>query len=144
MSGKLNPDVTVVGLDECYQLIKAIRDTVFIVEQGVPSELEWTGDDEKYLHILARIRGVAIGTARMSLEGNIGRMAVNKQYRQFGIGSSMLRFLISYARDNLDVSVLFLNSQLHAIPFYEKYHFKCYGESFIDAGIEHIHMRLNI
>ncbi|TKB87265.1 MAG: GNAT family N-acetyltransferase, partial [Nitrospira sp.] len=59
--------------------IRAIRETVFIHEQGVPVELEWDGLDLSCAHVLAwNDREEAIGTARMQQNGTIGRMAVLK------------------------------------------------------------------
>ncbi|MEC8692543.1 MAG: GNAT family N-acetyltransferase, partial [Bacteroidota bacterium] len=34
----------------------------------------------------------------------------------------------------------YLHAQLHAIPFYEKYGFKCTGPEFEEAGIQHFKM----
>jgi predicted GNAT family N-acyltransferase len=52
--------------------IRAIRETVFIHEQGVPVELEWDGLDSACAHVLAwNNRGEAIGTARMQQNGTI-------------------------------------------------------------------------
>ena len=41
----------------------------------------------------------------------------------------------------LGLEELELNSQVHAVPFYEKLGYQAYGEIFLDAGIEHRHMK---
>ena len=59
--------------------LRAIRHEVFIVEQNVPADLEFTGDDDQHHHVIAiNAQGDPIGTARLSAAGKIGRMAVLK------------------------------------------------------------------
>jgi predicted GNAT family N-acyltransferase len=56
--------------------IRAIREAVFIQEQGVPAELEWDGSDAQATHLLAiEPGGQAVGTARLLPDGRLGRMA---------------------------------------------------------------------
>jgi hypothetical protein len=43
--------------------VKAIRNKVFVEEQGVPPELEWDGLDEHSYHVLAYAPDGPIGTA---------------------------------------------------------------------------------
>mgnify|MGYP001313229987 CR=1 FL=1 len=117
--------------------IKAIRETVFIHEQGVPVELEWDGLDSSCAQVLAwNDRGEAIGTARMQQNGTIGRMAVLKDWRSRGVGRALLQTLLDLAvRQGLPrVS---LSAQIHALGFYERAGFHAVGELFIDAGIPH-------
>ena len=117
--------------------IRAIRETVFIHEQGVPVELEWDGLDSSCAQVLAwNDRGEAIGTARMQQNGTIGRMAVLKDWRSRGVGRALLQTLLDLAvRQGLPrVS---LSAQIHALGFYERAGFHAVGELFIDAGIPH-------
>lgn len=134
-------------LDESDQeAIRAIREQVYIIEQSVPEELEWDGLDEDCLHLLAtHPQHGAIATARLHYDnntghGHIGRMSVLKDWRQQGIGRSMLDMLIEHA-DMQQISQLELNAQTHAIDFYLKAGFTVYGEEFQDAGIPHYSMR---
>jgi len=54
--------------------IRAVRETVFMAEQGVPEELEWDGLDPEAIHVVARNRnGEVIGTGRLLASGQIGR-----------------------------------------------------------------------
>ena len=117
--------------------IRAIRETVFIHEQGVPEELEWDGLDSSCAHVLAwNDRGEAIGTARMQRNGTIGRMAVLKDWRGRGVGRALLQtFLNLAARQGL--TRVSLSAQTHAVGFYEQAGFHLVGEPFMDAGIPH-------
>ena len=117
--------------------IRAIRETVFIHEQGVPVELEWDGLDSSCAHVLAwNDRGEAIGTARMQRNGTIGRMAVLKYWRGRGVGRDLLQTLLDLAvRQGLPRVTL--SAQIHALGFYERAGFHVVGEPFMDADIPH-------
>jgi predicted GNAT family N-acyltransferase len=117
-----------------------IRETVFVVEQGVPVELELDGVDAECHHVLAfDSRDRPIGTARMQQSGHIGRIAVRREWRKRGVGSRLLAALVELARreglDSVD-----LDAQVHAIGFYEKHGFRTRGEVYLDAGIPHRNM----
>ena len=58
--------------------LRAVREAVFVQEQGVPLELEWDALDPLCVHVLARDdrRPRPIGTGRLTPEHKIGRMAV--------------------------------------------------------------------
>jgi predicted GNAT family N-acyltransferase len=45
--------------------IRAIREAVFVHEQGVPPELEWDAHDAGAQHVLAFIDGQSVGTGRL-------------------------------------------------------------------------------
>ncbi len=114
----------------------AIRDAVFVAEQGVPEDIERDDDDAHARHVLARNAGGApIGCARM-VDGRIGRMAVLPGWRGRGVGSAMLRHLleIASATGRRQVS---LHAQVDALPFYRKHGFRPEGDRFLEAGIEH-------
>ena len=117
--------------------IRAIRETVFIHEQGVPVELEWDGLDSSCAHVLAwNDRGETIGTARMQRNGTIGRMAVLKDWRGRGVGRALLQTLLDLAvRQGLPRVTL--SAQTHALGFYERAGFHVVGKPFMDAGIPH-------
>jgi len=116
--------------------LRSIRTRVFIEEQNVPVELEWEEDDINCVHLLVKNDDEYIATARLLGSGQIGRMAVLKSYRQCGIGSKMLKKLLSIA-ETLDLNTVFLNAQVNAVPFYKRFGFQEQGDIFDDAGIPH-------
>ncbi len=121
-----------------------IRTRVFVDEQQVPVELEQDEMDPQCLHIKALAKsGEIVGTARLLPNHYIGRMCVLKSYRNRGIGAKMLSFLIALAKKKGFTS-LYLNGQLSALAFYEKQGFRADSEVFLEAGIEHQHMSLNL
>ncbi len=118
-----------------------IRREVFVLEQAVPEELEWDGEDDTARHWLALIDGVPAGTVRMLADGHIGRMAVLAAHRQLGIGSRLLTAAIADARQRALIEV-YLHAQVHALRFYSAHGFVAEGAEFVDAGIPHRAMRL--
>jgi len=122
--------------------LKKVREEVFIREQHVPVALEWDGMDETAQHLLALSdAGDAIGCARLTGSGNIGRMAVLKPWRGLGVGRALLTKAVSiYLQQG--VEHVSLSAQMHAIPFYEKLDFMVFSKPYLDAGILHVDMRL--
>ncbi len=120
--------------------IRAVREAVFIQEQGIPAELEWDEDDASAQHILALVDKEAIGTARLLLDGRIGRMAVLQQWRRCGVGSAMLTQLIEIARQHGHHKIT-LSAQLTAAGFYQRHGFVPVGEIYQEVAIPHQKMR---
>lgn len=122
------------------QAAAALRQQVFVVEQGVPAELELDEMDAQSLHAVAYQDGVPVATGRLLPDGHIGRMAVRQDARGAGTGSLVLCALMDEARRRGDRDVV-LHAQLSARDFYARHGFEPEGEVFMDAGIEHIAMR---
>jgi predicted GNAT family N-acyltransferase len=120
--------------------LSAIRHEVFVDEQAVPIELELDEHDAHCHHWLAYIDGRAVATVRVRGNGNIGRMAVRKSFRGQGVGTTLLKTVVDYAKDQ-DWRVLSLAAQDHAISFYAEAGFTTYGDIFMDAGIPHQSMQ---
>jgi len=124
--------------------LRALRRAVFIEEQRVPEELEWDDADERCYHVLATSEeGQPIGTGRLKLDGQIGRMAVARDWRGRGVGGAILESLLALARKEGCTTVR-LHAQTHAIGFYAKYGFTAFGEEFDEAGIPHRMMELRL
>ncbi|HEY9202594.1 MAG TPA: GNAT family N-acetyltransferase [Gammaproteobacteria bacterium] len=121
-----------------------IRRTVFIEEQKVPENLEWDESDAKCTHVLVTDNNnKPLATARITNDGHIGRMAVLKAHRKRGIGSGMLKQLIDHARE-LELRRVTLNAQISAMPFYASHGFIAISDEFVDAGIPHKTMQLEL
>jgi len=138
-----NLNIVVADWTKDKEKLSKIRRIVFIDEQNVPEELEWDDDDADSIHFLVSIEQHVVATARLKKDGQIGRMAVLKEYRNQGIGSTLLAFVLQTAAQNRHKKV-YLHAQTSAIHFYEKQGFKAYGEIFYEANIPHRGMLLNI
>ena len=121
-----------------------LRVEVFVIEQGVPIELEWDEGDEVSIHAVAYDEaGLAVATGRLLPDGHIGRMAVRQSARGNGIGSQVLKTLLAKAAREGHTELV-LHAQLHAWGFYERHGFVGEGEEFMEAGIAHRRMRLKL
>ena len=121
------------------EILRTLRGEVFIREQSVPADMEWDEFDAQSRHVVAIADGVPIGTGRLLPDGQIGRMAVLRQWRGQGAGSALLTCLMDIAR-TLGVHRVQLNAQVQALPFYLNHGFQVEGEEFEDAGIPHCRM----
>jgi len=123
---------------------QSLRVEVFVVEQGVPIELEWDEADEVSTHAVAYDEsGQVIATGRLLPDGHIGRMAVRKSARGKGIGSEVLTALLAQAKRS-QFDELILHAQTHAIDFYINHGFQIEGDEFLEAGIPHRRMTLKL
>lgn len=123
-------------------LLRAIRGTVFVREQGVPEELEWDEFDATCRHALAlSLGGEAVGCGRILPNGHVGRICVMPQWRKQKVGTAIMEALLDEARTR-GYPEVDVDAQVHAVPFYERFGFSTRGKPFIDAGLPHIKMRL--
>ncbi|MCG7893802.1 MAG: GNAT family N-acetyltransferase [Candidatus Thiodiazotropha taylori] len=119
------------------ELLRQVREPVFIEEQGVPERMEWDDDDIIAYHLLALDnQQQPIGTARLLGSGQIGRMAVLAGWRNQGIGTALLLELLQQA-SRVGQDQVFLHAQTAAEPFYAKFGFIAEGEIFHEADIPH-------
>jgi ElaA protein len=128
----------------------AIRLRVFVEEQGVPLDLEIDEHDRSDAaarHALVRTGGVAVGTGRYyaadERTAQIGRMAVLAPSRGSGAGALLLEALVDAARGS-GFARAHLWAQTHAAGFYRRAGFRDDGAVFLDAGIPHQPMSLDL
>lgn len=127
-----------------HEAIDRLRVEVFEHEQGVPADMLWDDADPHSVLVLARdLEHRPVGTGRLTVDGRIGRMAVDKAWRNRGVGAAMLGMLLDAARQRSLDSVS-LHAQIHAVPFYLAHGFKSEGALFKEAGIDHQSMRLDL
>lgn len=123
------------------EALRAVREPVFVVEQGVPPEIEADELDPLCRHVLARdADGNPIGTGRLTPQRSIGRLAVLPDWRGKGVGAALLQALVDMAR-GLGHPVIELHAQVDAIGFYEQFAFETVGPEYLEAGIRHRNMR---
>ena len=125
----------------------ALRRTVFIEEQGVSEADEQDGLDHQCIHLLALQDGVPVGTARLMPlgdTGKVGRVCVLQQARGTGFGVALMRAAIDQFRAMPGIAHVKLGAQTHALAFYERLGFTPYGDVFMDAGIPHRNMVLDL
>jgi predicted GNAT family N-acyltransferase len=136
--------VRIMSWREALPLARPVREKVFVEEQSVSRDLEWDEWDEASDHAVALDPGGnPIGTARLLPDGRIGRMAVLKEWRRRGVGGALLAAVLDRARErSMERSVL--HAQTHAAGFYRRFGFSERGEEFLEAGIPHVEMTLDL
>ncbi len=126
---------------------RALRRTVFIEEQGVSEADEVDGQDDSAIHLLAYLNEAPVGTARLLLKGDtgkIGRVCVLREARGTGLGAALIRAALAEFRAIPGVTRATLGAQSHATGFHAALGFRVIGEEFIDAGIPHREMVLDL
>jgi predicted GNAT family N-acyltransferase len=108
-----------------------IRFAIFMSEKDAAG-VELDELDKDCAHAIAYDdAGKAIGTARMHPDGQIGRMAVMKEWRRRGVGAALLDGLVNEARARGLAEVRLL-AQVQALDFYRERGFVADGK--IQAG----------
>lgn len=140
-----NPfSVSLVNWHDGEPMLKSVRETVFIREQGISPELEWDELDQSCRHALVLSEHAeAIGCGRMQPDGHIGRIAVLPKWRKQKVGTAIMEALLDYAKTHRYPAVD-VDAQTYAVPFYHRFGFVEEGEVFQDAGLPHIKMRLKL
>ena len=132
----------------------AVRKEVFVVEQGVPEDIEYDAYDADAVHVLAvGTDGAPLGTGRLlhgaaaagktggdAGVGSLGRLAVTQAARGLGVGVALVRAIEDAARAR-GLAAVDLHAQTHALGFYERLGYVAYGPEFPDAGMPHRAMR---
>jgi predicted GNAT family N-acyltransferase len=142
----VRPTVRIAGKQEDFFRLIRLREEVFVIEQGVPLEIELDEADDRAIHFVAVLGGEIVGTARLVVKGKsgkIGRMAVRKKWRGKGVGAALIDFIKKYSKKRGSVG-LSLHAQESALSFYERLGFAVEGDRFYEAGIPHRKMVLNM
>ena len=124
-----------------------IRKKVFIEEQGVPEEIELDELDKSSFHAICFLNNHPVATGRLiKVSENhfqIGRMAVLKEYRRYGLGKAVIDFLENEAIET-GAKTITLHAQEYVKNFYLKSGYYEKGNVFLEAGILHIEMYKNL
>ena len=136
--------------------IRAARDLrikVFCDEQGVDPALEVDGLDDEATQLVAVDESGVVATCRLRYPGpddtreshgesgvcKLERMVVNRRLRGHGVGARLLSGAEDEGR-RAGARTMVLNSQRRAEAFYASHGYVAEGETFLDAGIEHVRM----
>lgn len=120
----------------------ALRERVFVGEQGVAVEADRDGRDPEAVHIVAIECSRVVGTCRLVFDdglARLGRMAVEPDLRGRGIGRDLLDVAERCARRAGAVRMR-LHAQTAARSLYERAGYEPRGDVFMEEGIEHVTM----
>jgi len=120
-----------------------VRMRVFVVEQQIPVAEEIDDADATATHAIALYQGQIVGTGRLLYRDDgmaqIGRMAVDRQFRRQGVGGRILAFLEDEARAQ-GIGSCLLHAQEYVKAFYAGSGYVERGDLFLEADIPHIEM----
>lgn len=123
-----------------------LRHEVFVDEQGVDAAQEHDGRDEGATHLVALRAGALVGTCRLLAEGDVvklGRLAVAAAHRRRGVAARLLAEGERWAREH-DSARIVLHAQSYARALYAAAGYRAVGDTFMEAGIEHVRMERSL
>jgi predicted GNAT family N-acyltransferase len=127
--------------DRLHSHAVAIRNTVFVEEQGFIDEFDEA--DGRAIHLVMYQGEEPIGVCRVFTEGEtwlLGRFAVQKAWREKGLGSLLLREAEETVRSH-GGTTLTLHAQCRAMAFYEKNGYTPFGEIEYEQDCPHMAMK---
>ncbi|TFH06219.1 MAG: GNAT family N-acetyltransferase [Methanosarcina sp.] len=119
-----------------------VRREVFVKEQNVPEEEEFDRADLRSHHVIVYANARPVATGRLFKDGEtwlIGRISVRKEYMGKQLGKLVVEKLLEKAVE-MGAGEIHIHAQTHAVSFYENFGFVAYGDTFLEANIEHISM----
>ena len=135
-----------LSLTELYEILKA-RSQIFIVEQNMHCQ-DIDGIDQKARHFFIEEDGNILAYLRAFYENeskNVVRIGrVLSITHGVGLGADIMRKAIEDIKKNMKCKKICLDSQKHAIGFYEKLGFKTVSSEFLEEGVIHVRMEFLI
>ncbi|MEM7549108.1 MAG: GNAT family N-acetyltransferase [Bacteroidota bacterium] len=131
--------------DEELEVVFKIRRAVFVEEQKVSEEDEFDEFESESKHFIAYIDSEPAGAARWRITEKgikLERFAILDKFRAKGIGSALVDAVLKdIESEGLKDQKLYLHSQIHAVPLYEKFDFEKVGDEFLECDIRHFEMQ---
>ena len=129
---------------ELYEILKA-RVNVFVVEQNCPYP-ELDEMDYKSLHVWTEKDGkiVAYLRAHIKDEGvvRMGRVLTTERGKAYG--AAILQHGLKEIKTHFNPQKIYIEAQSYAIGFYEREGFAVCSEEFLEDGIPHVQMELEL
>lgn len=135
-----------LSTDELYQILK-LRVNVFVVEQCCPYP-ELDDCDQKAMHVWLEDENGIEAYLRVLDRGiksewvTIGRVIAVK--RREGLGTRILKAGIQVAKERFEADFIYLEAQTYARALYEKQGFRVASDAFLEDGIAHVKMLLDL
>lgn len=121
----------------------AVRQEVFVREQGVPQDEEYDEHDSTASHVILYDGDTPIGAGRTrAVDNEIGKMervCVLAPHRGSGAGKLIMAELEAAAKRK-GLQKAKLHAQTHAEGFYKHLGYETVSDVFLEAGIPHVVM----
>lgn len=128
---------------EVYEILKA-RAAVFMLEQNIRC-LDPDGADHDCLHCFFEENGAVTAYLRAYPDGGkikIGRVLTRS--RGQGHGRLIMERGVKAAREAFGELAVTVDAQKHAEGFYKKMGFETVSDEFLEEGVVHVRMELNL
>lgn len=129
---------------ELYELLKA-RAEIFIVEQTCPYQ-DLDGKDYDSLHVFYEFDGKVIAYLRAFLkeEGVVQMGRVLTVEHGTGLGGKLLKEGIAQIKEKYSPKSIYIEAQCYATGYYAREGFKICSDEFLEDGIPHVEMELQL
>ncbi len=129
---------------EIYEILRA-RSAVFVVEQNCAYQ-DIDGHDFESLHVFSERDGKITAYLRAFRKNGdqiqMGRVLTIE--RGTGLGRRLLRSGIAEICEKLHPKQIYIEAQCYAAGFYEREGFRLCSEEFLEDGIPHVQMLLDL
>ena len=133
-------------IQELYDIL-ALRVSVFVAEQDCPYQ-ELDGHDKDAYHVwLQNDDGIQAYLRVLDKGVTMDEVAIGRvvtRQRRTGLGTKILNIGIEVAKEKFVAEKIMLEAQVYAKSLYEKARFRQVGEEFLEDGIPHIPMLLEV
>ncbi|EIA10586.1 GNAT family N-acetyltransferase [Flavobacterium frigoris] len=134
--------------NDLYQLERELRNKILLRPIGILDHA-WEMHDEKSWHFVAVENDSVIGCVVLvplnqeQTKTQLMQMAVETNQQGKGIGKLLVKELLAFSISN-EIKEVVCHSRDNAVPFYLNLGFEIYDEPFVEVGIQHYHMRINL
>ena len=129
---------------EIYEILRT-RAEVFVKEQKI-SYVDPDGVDYKSWHVFAMEDNRVCAYLRAFLDGEdtvkIGRVLTLVHGK--GTGTQLMKYAISELKAKTGCKKIIMDAQSHAISFYQRLGFTITSAEYLEEGIPHVDMELNL
>ena len=131
---------------ELYEILKT-RFEIFVTEQEcIYQDLD--DKDQDAIHVFCYNAGRVAGCLRVFMRdakngvAQIGRVVTLEHGK--GIGGEILRKGVEVAKKSFNAKKIYLEAQVYAIGYYAKEGFEVVSDEFMEDGIPHVKMELQV
>ncbi len=134
--------------NDLYQLERELRNKILLRPIGIPDHA-WEMHDEKSWHFVAIENDNVIGCVVLvpldqeQTKTQLMQMAVETNQQGKGIGKLLVNELLAFSKSK-GVKEVVCHSRDNAVPFYLNLGFEIFDDPFVEVGIQHYHMKINI
>ena len=132
--------------EELYEILKS-RAEIFLLEQGIVcQDMDDVDYESMHYFFTSENRVIAYLRAYVCDEENnivkIGRV-ITLEHKK-GLGSELMKRSIADVKERFNCDKIFVSAQKQALGFYEKMGFQSVSDEYLEEGIVHIAMELQL